>query len=40
MAYLEEWSLLENKFANSLSGTVEALNATVLRLPVSDGAVV
>uniref|UniRef100_A0A0E0ITP2 Uncharacterized protein n=1 Tax=Oryza nivara TaxID=4536 RepID=A0A0E0ITP2_ORYNI len=39
MAYLEEWSLLENKYANSLSGTVEALNATVLRLPVSDGAV-
>uniref|UniRef100_A0A0E0LGD6 Uncharacterized protein n=1 Tax=Oryza punctata TaxID=4537 RepID=A0A0E0LGD6_ORYPU len=40
MEYLEEWSLLENKYAsNSLSGTVEALNATVLRLPVSDGAV-
>ncbi|KAL5198924.1 hypothetical protein ABZP36_002436 [Zizania latifolia] len=38
MVYLEEWSLLENKYENSLSGTVEALNATILRLPVSDGA--
>uniref|UniRef100_J3MI59 Uncharacterized protein n=1 Tax=Oryza brachyantha TaxID=4533 RepID=J3MI59_ORYBR len=38
MEYLEEWSLLENKYASSLPGTIEALNATVLRLPVSDGA--
>ncbi|KAF0926887.1 hypothetical protein E2562_027741 [Oryza meyeriana var. granulata] len=38
MVYLEEWSLLENKYANSFSGTVEALNATIVRLPVSDGA--
>ncbi|KAG8081327.1 hypothetical protein GUJ93_ZPchr0007g4459 [Zizania palustris] len=38
MVCLEEWSLLENKYDDSLSGTVEALNATILRLPVSDGA--
>ncbi|TVU40315.1 hypothetical protein EJB05_13773, partial [Eragrostis curvula] len=36
--YLEEWSSLERVYANSLSGTALALNATVLRLPVSDGA--
>ncbi|KAK3126188.1 hypothetical protein QOZ80_7AG0552900 [Eleusine coracana subsp. coracana] len=40
MTYLEEWSSLERLYANSLSGTDQALNATVVRLPVSDGAVV
>ncbi|KAL6880489.1 hypothetical protein ACP4OV_012054 [Aristida adscensionis] len=38
MAYLEEWSSLERDYTISLSGSTEALNATVLRLPVSDGA--
>ncbi|XP_062186456.1 QWRF motif-containing protein 2-like [Phragmites australis] len=36
--YLEEWSSLEREYANSLSGTTQALNATILRLPVTDGA--
>ncbi|TVU40322.1 hypothetical protein EJB05_13780, partial [Eragrostis curvula] len=40
MVYLEKWSSLEKVYANSLSGTAQALNATVLRLPVSDGAMV
>ncbi|XP_062212492.1 QWRF motif-containing protein 2-like [Phragmites australis] len=38
MAYLEEWSLLEGDYADSLSGIVEALTATILCLPVTDGA--
>ncbi|XP_062214500.1 QWRF motif-containing protein 2-like [Phragmites australis] len=38
MAYLEEWSLLEGEHADSLSGIVEALTATILCLPVTDGA--
>ncbi|RLM86249.1 protein SNOWY COTYLEDON 3-like [Panicum miliaceum] len=38
MKYLEEWSFLERDYAHSLSGTTQALNATVLRLPVSNGA--
>ncbi|TVU13245.1 hypothetical protein EJB05_40781, partial [Eragrostis curvula] len=38
MVYLEEWSSLERVYANSFSGTAQALNATVLRLPVSEGA--
>ncbi|CAN6170575.1 unnamed protein product [Urochloa humidicola] len=38
MKYLEEWSFLEREYADSLSGTTQALNATVLRLPVSNGA--
>ncbi|KAL6647671.1 hypothetical protein ACP70R_015108 [Stipagrostis hirtigluma subsp. patula] len=38
MMYLEQWSSLERDYAISLSGTTVALNATVLRLPVSDGA--
>jgi len=40
MKYLDEWSFLERDCAHSLSGTTQALNATVLRLPVSDGAMV
>ncbi|CAL5034345.1 unnamed protein product [Urochloa decumbens] len=39
MKYLEEWSFLERDHAHSLSGTTQALNATVLRLPVSNGAI-
>lgn len=38
MDHLEEWSLLERDYANSLSGIVEALTATILCLPVTDGA--
>ncbi|KAG8098281.1 hypothetical protein GUJ93_ZPchr0013g37018 [Zizania palustris] len=38
MDYLEEWSLLERDHANSLSEIVEALTATILCLPVTDGA--
>ncbi|XP_044984951.1 QWRF motif-containing protein 2-like [Hordeum vulgare subsp. vulgare] len=37
MPYLEEWSSLEMEYADSLSGIVEALTATILCLPV-DGA--
>ena len=40
MKYLDEWSFLERVCAHSLSGTTQALNATVLRLPVSVGAMV
>ncbi|RLN18805.1 QWRF motif-containing protein 2-like [Panicum miliaceum] len=38
MAYLEEWSILERDYADSLSGIVEALTASILCLPVTDGA--
>ncbi|CAL4927493.1 unnamed protein product [Urochloa decumbens] len=38
MAYLEEWSLLERDYTDSLSGIVEALTASILCLPVTDGA--
>ncbi|XP_062188965.1 QWRF motif-containing protein 2-like [Phragmites australis] len=37
MKYLEQWSSLERDYAISLSGTTQALNATILCLPVSDG---
>jgi hypothetical protein len=37
MPYLEEWYSLEMDYADSLSGIVEALTATILCLPV-DGA--
>nr|CAB3502422.1 unnamed protein product [Digitaria exilis] len=40
MKYLEEWSFLERDYAHSLAGTTQALNATILRLPVSNGAMV
>ena len=38
MAYLEEWSILERDYADSLSGIVDALTASILCLPVTDGA--
>lgn len=38
MAYLEEWPSLEPDYADSLSGIVDALTATILCLPVTDGA--
>ncbi|URE09493.1 hypothetical protein MUK42_23051 [Musa troglodytarum] len=38
MTYLEEWSLMDRDHSNSLSGAIEALKATTLRLPVVGGA--
>nr|DAD41474.1 TPA_asm: hypothetical protein HUJ06_015797 [Nelumbo nucifera] len=38
MAYLEEWSLLDRDHFTSLSGAIEALKASTLRLPVVCGA--
>jgi hypothetical protein len=38
MVYLEEWSILERDYADSLSGIVESLTASILCLPVTDGA--
>lgn len=38
MTFLEEWSLLDREHGNSLSGAIEALKASILRLPVVNGA--
>ncbi|PRQ27819.1 putative QWRF family protein [Rosa chinensis] len=38
MIYLEECSLMDRDYSNSLSGAIEALRASTLRLPVVDGA--
>lgn len=38
MAYLEDWALLERDHSNSLSGAIEDLQASTLRLPVTGGA--
>lgn len=38
MAYLDEWAFLEMDHISSLSGAVEDLEASTLRLPVSGGA--
>lgn len=38
MIYLEDCSLLDRDYSNSLSGAIEALRASTLRLPVVDGA--
>lgn len=38
MAYLEEWSLMEQDHSSSLSGATEALKASTLRLPIVNGA--
>ena len=38
MTYLEEWSLMDGDHSNALSGAIEALKATTLRLPVVGGA--
>lgn len=35
---LEEWSLMERDHSTSLTGAIEALKASTLRLPVVDGA--
>ncbi|XP_043710762.1 QWRF motif-containing protein 2-like [Telopea speciosissima] len=38
MTYLEEWALLDRDHSSSLSGAIEALKASTLRLPVVGGA--
>ncbi|XP_040997264.1 AUGMIN subunit 8-like [Juglans microcarpa x Juglans regia] len=38
MAYLNDWALLENDHIHSLSGAVEDLEASTVRLPVTTGA--
>nr|CAD1819485.1 unnamed protein product [Ananas comosus var. bracteatus] len=38
MAYLEEWSLVDIDHLSSLSGAIEALKTSTLRIPVTDGA--
>ncbi|XP_050363197.1 QWRF motif-containing protein 2-like [Argentina anserina] len=38
MIYLEECSLMDRDYSTSLSGAIEALRASTLRLPVDDGA--
>lgn len=36
--YLEEWALLDRDHSSSLSGAIEAMKASTLRLPVIGGA--
>ncbi|KAJ4964908.1 hypothetical protein NE237_016757 [Protea cynaroides] len=38
MTYMEEWALLDRDHSSSLSGAIEALKASTLRLPVVGGA--
>lgn len=38
LVYLEEWAALDGEHYRSLSGAIEALNASTLRLPVTEGA--
>ncbi|KAF3339143.1 QWRF motif-containing protein 8 [Carex littledalei] len=38
IAYLEQWALLENDHSASLSGSIDALKASTLRVPVTAGA--
>ncbi|KAL5713647.1 hypothetical protein ACHQM5_015703 [Ranunculus cassubicifolius] len=38
MTYFKEWALLDRDYSSSLSGTVEAMEAATLRLPVVSGA--
>nr|CAD1825616.1 unnamed protein product [Ananas comosus var. bracteatus] len=38
IAYLERWTALEGEHSNSLSGAIEALKASTVRLPVTGGA--
>lgn len=38
MMYLEEWGLMEEDHSNSLSGAIESLRASTLRLPIVCGA--
>ncbi|KAJ1385468.1 QWRF family [Sesbania bispinosa] len=38
MIYLEDWAILDPVYCSSLSGAIQALKASTLRLPVVDGA--
>lgn len=38
MAYLNDWALLEKDHIHSLSGAVEDLESSTVRLPVTTGA--
>ncbi|KAF9600745.1 hypothetical protein IFM89_012189 [Coptis chinensis] len=38
MTYFKEWAVLDREYSSSLSGAVEALEASTLRLPVVSGA--
>ncbi|KAK1293379.1 hypothetical protein QJS10_CPB17g02327 [Acorus calamus] len=38
MTHLEEWAIMDRDHSSSLSGTVDAMRASTLRLPVVDGA--
>jgi hypothetical protein len=38
MDYLDHWAVLETDHSTSLSGAIEALRASTLRLPVTGGA--
>jgi len=38
MAYLDDWAVLERGHIDALSGTVEDLEASTLRLPLTGGA--
>ena len=38
MDYLDQWEVLQTDHSNSLSGAIEALRASTLRLPVTGGA--
>lgn len=40
MTYLDDWALLERDHIHALSGAVEDLEASTLRLPVTGGAMV
>lgn len=37
MIYLEEWSLVDKEHSSALSGAIEALKASTIRLPVVNG---
>jgi hypothetical protein len=38
MDYLDHWAVLQTDHSTSLSGAIEALRASTLRLPVTGGA--
>ena len=38
MDYLDQWAVLQTDHSTSLSGAIEALRASTLRLPVTGGA--
>ncbi|KAK7291069.1 hypothetical protein RIF29_05939 [Crotalaria pallida] len=38
MVYLEDWSILDRVYSSSLSGAIEALKGSTLRLPIVGGA--